>query len=120
MQQTHQQLIKVNGIRLSVHIAGPESGKPVWLHQIAALAAQGYRVFAPEMRGYGATEAPEAVEAYDLITLCADIQGAMNHFGHQQVAMIGHDWGAPVAWHLAHQFLGKVFVLFPGRPVCHL
>ena len=80
MQQTKQQLIKVNGIQLSVHIAGPESGKPVWLlhgfpecwyswrHQITALAAQGYRVFAPEMRGYGATEAPEAVEAYDLIT----------------------------------------------------
>ena len=134
MQQTHQQLIKVNGIRLSVHIAGPESGKPVWLlhgfpecwyswrHQIAALAAQGYRVFAPEMRGYGATEAPEAVEAYDLITLCADIQGAMNHFGHQQVAMIGHDWGAPVAWHLALLEPARVkavcgmSVPFGGRP----
>ena len=113
MQQTQQQLIKVNGIQLSVHIAGPESGKTVWLlhgfpecwyswrHQITALAAQGYRVFAPEMRGYGATEAPEAVEAYDLITICGDIQGAMNHFGHEQVAMIGHDWGAPIAWHLA-------------------
>ena len=134
MQQTQQQLIKVNGIQLSVHIAGPESGKPVWLlhgfpecwyswrHQITALAAQGYRVFAPEMRGYGATEAPEAVEAYDLITICGDIQGAMNHFGHEQVAMIGHDWGAPIAWHLALLEPARVkavcglSVPFGGRP----
>jgi len=134
MQQTKQQLIKVNGIQLSVHIAGPESGKPVWLlhgfpecwyswrHQITALAAQGYRVFAPEMRGYGATEAPEAVEAYDLITICGDIQGAMNHFGHEQVAMLGHDWGAPIAWHLALLEPARVkavcglSVPFGGRP----
>ncbi|WP_341707144.1 alpha/beta hydrolase [Halopseudomonas sp.] len=134
MQQSQQQLIKVNGIQLSVHIAGPENGKPVWLlhgfpecwyswrHQIAALAAQGYRVFAPEMRGYGATEAPEAVEAYDLLTLCADIQAAMNHYGQEQVAMIGHDWGAPVAWHLALLEPARIkavcgmSVPFGGRP----
>ncbi len=134
MQQSEQQLIKVNGIDLSVHVAGPASGRPVWLlhgfpecwyswrHQISALAAQGFRVFAPEMRGYGASSAPEAVEAYDLITLCADIQSAMNHYGHEQVAMIGHDWGAPVAWHLALLEPARVKVVcgmsvpFGGRP----
>ena len=74
------------------------------------------------MRGYGATEAPEAVEAYDLITICGDIQGAMNHFGHEQVAMLGHDWGAPIAWHLALLEPARVkavcglSVPFGGRP----
>ncbi|UJJ31028.1 alpha/beta fold hydrolase [Halopseudomonas maritima] len=134
MRQSEQQLINVNGIDLSVHVAGPASGRPVWLlhgfpecwyswrHQISALAAQGFRVFAPEMRGYGASSAPEAVEAYDLITLCADIQSAMNHYGHEQVAMIGHDWGAPVAWHLALLEPARVKVVcgmsvpFGGRP----
>lgn len=113
MSETQQQKVKVNGIELNVHIAGPESGPPVWLlhgfpecwhswrEQIPALVAQGYRVFVPEMRGYGQSSAPPEVADYDLLTLCADIQGAMDLFGHRRVVMIGHDWGAVVAWHLA-------------------
>jgi pimeloyl-ACP methyl ester carboxylesterase len=113
MSETQQQKVKVNGIELNVHIAGPESGPPVWLlhgfpecwhswrEQIPALVAQGYRVFVPEMRGYGQSSAPPEVADYDLLTLCADIQGAMDLFGHCRVVMIGHDWGAVVAWHLA-------------------
>ncbi|WP_432711410.1 alpha/beta fold hydrolase [Pseudomonas marginalis] len=108
-----EQLICVNGIELSVHIAGPEDGRPIWLlhgfpecwhswrEQIPALAAAGYRVFAPEMRGYGQSGSPAEVADYDLLTLCGDIQQAMDHFGHAQVVMVGHDWGAVVAWHLA-------------------
>lgn len=108
-----QHMIPVNGIELSVHIAGPENGEPIWLlhgfpecwhswrAQIPALAAAGYRVFAPEMRGYGQSSAPAAIEDYDLLTLCGDIQQAMDHFGQTQVVMVGHDWGAVVAWHLA-------------------
>lgn len=53
------------------------------------------------MRGYGQSSAPAEVADYDLLTLCADIQQAMAHFGHTQVVMVGHDWGAVVAWHLA-------------------
>lgn len=108
-----QQLIHVNGIELSVHIAGPEHGSPIWLlhgfpecwhswrEQIPALAAAGYRVFAPQMRGYGQSSSPAEVADYDLLTLCGDIQQAMDYFGHAQVVMVGHDWGAVVAWHLA-------------------
>ena len=108
-----QQLIPVNGITLSVHIGGPEHGQPVWLlhgfpecwhswrFQIPALVAAGYRVFVPEMRGYGQSSAPAEVADYDLLSLCADIQQAMDYFGHTEVVMVGHDWGAVVAWHLA-------------------
>lgn len=108
-----QLLISVNGIELSVYSAGPEQGAPIWLlhgfpecwhswrEQIPALVAAGYRVFAPQMRGYGGSSSPAEIADYDLLTLCGDIQQAMNHFGHTQVVMVGHDWGAVVAWHLA-------------------
>ncbi|WP_395607514.1 alpha/beta fold hydrolase [Pseudomonas sp. B22129] len=108
-----EQTITVNGIALCVHIAGPEHGQPIWLlhgfpecwhswrEQMPALVAAGYRVYAPEMRGYGQSGSPEGVADYDVLTLCADIQQAMDHFGQKQVVMVGHDWGAVVAWHLA-------------------
>ncbi len=113
MSDIQHNRIQVNGIELSVYSAGPEQGRPIWLlhgfpecwhswrAQIPALAAAGYRVFVPEMRGYGASSSPAEIADYDLLTLCADIQQAMDHFGHEQVAMVGHDWGAVVAWHLA-------------------
>lgn len=113
MNDIQHNRIKVNGIELSVYSAGPEQGRPIWLlhgfpecwhswrEQIPALAAAGYRVFAPEMRGYGESSAPAEIADYELLTLCADIRQAMDHFGHEQVAMAGHDWGAVVAWHLA-------------------
>lgn len=113
MSEIQQHKVKVNGIELNVHIAGPENGPPVWLlhgfpecwyswrEQIPALVALGYRVFVPQMRGYGQSSAPPEVADYELLTLCADIQGAMDLFGHRQVVMVGHDWGAVVAWHLA-------------------
>ncbi|WP_339532174.1 alpha/beta hydrolase [Pseudomonas mucidolens] len=113
MYTPEQQTIQVNGIQLSLHITGPESGPPVWLlhgfpecwhswrEQIPALVAAGYRVFAPQMRGYGRSSAPAGIADYDLLTLCADIQAGMDFFGHRQVSMVGHDWGAVVAWHLA-------------------
>ncbi|WDU65056.1 alpha/beta hydrolase [Pseudomonas poae] len=113
MNAIEQYRIQVNGIDLSVHVAGPEQGPPIWLlhgfpecwhswrEQIPALVGAGYRVFAPQMRGYGQSSAPAEVADYDLLTLCADIQQAMAHFGHTQVVMVGHDWGAVVAWHLA-------------------
>ena len=134
MFQPDHQLLDVNGIRLSLYTAGPADGLPIWLlhgfpecwhswrHQIQALAAAGYRVHVPEMRGYGYSSAPKDPAAYDLITICADIQAAMDALGHQQVAMIGHDWGAPVAWHLALLEPQRIKVVcalsvpFGGRP----
>lgn len=128
------QLLDVNAIQLSLYAAGPADGRPVWLlhgfpecwyawqPQIEALAAAGYRVLAPEMRGYGQSSAPREAEAYDLLTLCGDIQAAMDALGQHEVAVIGHDWGAPVAWHLALlepervRALGALSVPFGGRP----
>lgn len=134
MLHSTQQFLQVNGIELSVHIAGPEHGQPVWLlhgfpecwyswrHQMVALADAGYRVFAPEMRGYGRSSAPEAIEAYDILTLCGDIQAAMDLLGQTRVAMVGHDWGAILAWHIALLEPERVHVVcgmsvpYGGRP----
>lgn len=134
MLDSKQHMLNVNDIHLSVHVAGPADGQPVWLlhgfpecwyswrHQMEALAQAGYRAFAPEMRGYGASGAPMTVEAYDILTICGDIQAAMTHFGHQQVAMVGHDWGANIAWYLALlepervKVVSGMSVPFGGRP----
>ena len=69
-----------------------------WRHQIAALAAAGYRAVAPDMRGYGGSEAPEAVEAYDMVELAADVVALMDALGEERAVLVGHDWGAVVAW----------------------
>lgn len=109
---THQ-FLDVNGITLSLYSAGPDSGRPVWLlhgfpecwhswrQQVMPLAQAGYRVLIPQMRGYGQSSAPCDPAAYDLITICGDIQAAMDRLGQADACVVGHDWGAPVAWHLA-------------------
>jgi len=134
MNALQHQCLEVNGITLSLHSAGPATGRPVWLlhgfpecwhswrQQIGPLAAAGYRVLVPEMRGYGQSSAPREAAAYDLITLCGDIQAAMDALGQDQACVVGHDWGAPVAWHLALLEPGRVqavvgmAVPFAGRP----
>lgn len=134
MPQIDHQMLQLEEITLSLYSAGPPTGIPVWLlhgfpecwyswrHQISALAEAGYRVHAPEMRGYGQTSAPEAAAAYDLVTLCGDIRQAMDALGHKRVIMVGHDWGAPVAWHLALlepdrvALVSGMSVPFGGRP----
>jgi len=134
MSAIQQRTLSVNGIHLSVHSAGPAQGQPIWLlHgfpecwyswrlQIAPLVAAGYQVWLPEMRGYGASSAPQATDAYDLLTLGADIQAAMDVLGHRKACVVGHDWGAPVAWHLGLLEPDRVkavvamSVPFAGRP----
>lgn len=126
--------LDLNGISLSLYCAGPELGPAVWLlhgfpecwhswrNQVAPLVAAGYRVFMPEMRGYGRSVGPAEVAAYDVLTLGADIRAGMDHFGHHQVAVVGHDWGAIVAWYLALteteriKALATLSVPFAGRP----
>lgn len=134
MDQLEHQILQVNGIDLSLYCAGPEGGLPVWLlhgfpecwhswrQQIAPLAAAGYRVLIPEMRGYGQSSAPRDPAAYDVLTICGDIQAAMDQLDQQQVCVVGHDWGAPIAWHLALlepqrvQAVVGMAVPFGGRP----
>jgi pimeloyl-ACP methyl ester carboxylesterase len=69
-----------------------------WRHQFEALAEAGFRVIAPDQRGYGQSDAPAAVEAYTLCHLAGDIVGLVYALGEEQAVIAGHDWGAAVAW----------------------
>ena len=72
-----------------------------WRHQVRAFAARGYRVIAPDMRGYGGSSRPTEVAGYDVLSLGQDLVGLLNAYGQEQAVFIGHDWGASVVWHLA-------------------
>jgi pimeloyl-ACP methyl ester carboxylesterase len=72
-----------------------------WRHQIGALSAAGYRVLAPDLRGYGQSPAPAPIEAYDIVELCGDVAHLLDERGLERAAIVGHDWGATVAWHFA-------------------
>jgi pimeloyl-ACP methyl ester carboxylesterase len=72
-----------------------------WRHQIPVLVDAGYRVLAPDMRGFGASSAPAEVDAYNVLALCADMCGLLDAAGEQSAIFVGHDWGANVAWWLA-------------------
>jgi pimeloyl-ACP methyl ester carboxylesterase len=99
--------VESNGIRMRIARMGegpavllahgwPESWYS-WRHQLKALADAGYQAIAPDMRGYGGTDAPAAVEAYDVDTVAADMVGILDALGIDKAVMIGHDWGAAVA-----------------------
>jgi microsomal epoxide hydrolase len=95
-------------LTLSVHEAG--SGPAVvlchgfpelaysWRHQLAALADAGFRAIAPDQRGYGGSDAPEPVEAYDLEQLCGDLVALLDALEIERAVFAGHDWGGFVAW----------------------
>lgn len=107
------QFIEVNGVKLHVVTDGPESGTPVillhgfpefhygWRGQIPALAEAGFRVIAPDQRGYNLSDKPKGVSAYNVDTLAKDVVGLFDHFGIQKARLVGHDWGAVVAWTVA-------------------
>jgi pimeloyl-ACP methyl ester carboxylesterase len=102
------QTLAVNGIQMRIAEQGsgplvlfchgwPESWYS-WRHQMAALAAAGYRAVAPDMRGYGSTEAPASMEQYTMLHLVGDMVELVKALGETQAVIVGHDWGAPVAW----------------------
>lgn len=72
-----------------------------WRHQIAAIADAGFHVVAPDMRGYGRTSAPDDISAYSIFDTVGDMAALMTALGETQATIVGHDWGAPVAWHAA-------------------
>lgn len=72
-----------------------------WRHQMAPLAAAGYRVVAPDMRGYGGSSAPPAIDAYAITDLVGDMVALVAALGEARAAIVGHDWGAMVAWSCA-------------------
>jgi pimeloyl-ACP methyl ester carboxylesterase len=113
---THR-TIETNGI--NTHIAEAGEGPLVlllhgfpelwysWRHQLPALAAAGYHAVAPDVRGYGQTDAPAAVESYNMLNHTADAVGVLGALGEKTAVVVGHDWGAPIAWHCA--------LLYPDR-----
>jgi pimeloyl-ACP methyl ester carboxylesterase len=122
-QFTHEQVAS-NGIELHVASAGPADGPPVvllhgfpelwysWRHQLAGLSAAGYRVFAPDLRGYGGSSRPTEVDQYGADNLTADLTGLLDHYGYEQAAFVGHDWGALVLWELGRLHPDRVSSLF--------
>jgi pimeloyl-ACP methyl ester carboxylesterase len=72
-----------------------------WRHQIPALSAAGFHAVAVDMRGYGQSDRPEAIDQYTLLHLVGDMVGLLDALGVEQAVIAGHDWGAPVAWHAA-------------------
>ena len=107
---THR-IVATNGI--CMHIAEQGTGPTVllchgfpecwysWRHQLSALAQAGFHAVAPDMRGYGQTEAPQEIERYTLLHMVGDMIGLLDTLGIAQGVIVGHDWGAPVAWHAA-------------------
>jgi len=87
-----------------------------WRHQIPAIAAAGFRVAAPDMRGFGKTSAPAEVDAYSIFDHVGDMVALVEALGEKQAVIIGHDWGAPVAWHAA-LFRPDIFTAVAGLSV---
>lgn len=87
-----------------------------WRHQIPAIAAAGFRVAAPDMRGFGKTSAPADIGAYSIFHTVGDMVALVEALGEQQAVIIGHDWGAPVAWHAA-LFRPDIFTAVAGLSV---
>jgi len=81
---------------LLVH--GWPEGWYCWRHQLLALAAAGYRAVAPDMRGYGGSDAPAGAEHYNVVTLTNDLTGLLDALGEPRAVLVGHDWGAIIAW----------------------
>ena len=112
---------QVGGVRLHYAIAGEGDelvillhGFPEcwysWRHQLPALSER-YTVVAPDLRGYNLSDKPSGRGSYHLDELADDVIGLINHFGRSKAAVIGHDWGGAIAWHIGFnhpQFLSKL------------
>jgi len=117
MPEITHRTVESNGIKL--HIAEAGQGPPVvlvhgfpelwysWRHQLPALAEAGYHAIAPDVRGYGGSDAPQPIEAYSMRHMTADVAGLLDALGERSAVVVGHDWGAPIAWHCA--------LLYPER-----
>jgi pimeloyl-ACP methyl ester carboxylesterase len=115
------QFAETNGIRMGYYEAGPKTDTPPvvlchgwpeiafsWRHQIKALSEAGIRVIAPDQRGYGATDRPEAIEDYDMEHLTGDLVGLLDHLKIDKAIFVGHDWGGFVVWQMALRHSDRV------------
>src|SRR5258708_380156 len=129
-QAVSHRFIETNGLKM--HIAEQGTGPLVllchgfpefwysWHYQISALAAAGYHVVAPDQRGYGLTDQPDAVETYTLLHLVGDMVGLLDALSEEQAVIVGHDWGANVAWNAAlmrpDRFAAVIVLSIPYAP----
>ena len=119
-------MVDLSGVRftrrvcgeVTLHVAevGPEDGPLVillhgfpefwfgWRHQIGALAAAGYHVVAPDQRGYNLSDKPKGIARYDIDILAADVIALAAHYTSEPFFLVGHDWGAVVAWWVATRY----------------
>lgn len=131
MENLSFQFLESNGINLHIAVAGPEDGPLVvllhgfpefwfgWKNQIQPLAEKGYRVVAPDQRGYNLSDKPEGIDNYTVDHLRDDVIGIIEHFKKESAIVIGHDWGGAVAWHLAAthpEYVDKLIVLNIPHP----
>jgi pimeloyl-ACP methyl ester carboxylesterase len=129
MSSVMERTLRANGLSFNVAVAG--SGPPVlllhgfpdswrlWRHQFLALAGAGHRVIAPDLRGFGKTDRPTQVVDYKLRMLVADVLGLLDAAGVEQAAVVGHDWGAALAWALARfvpDRVTRLVVVSVGHP----
>src|SRR5262245_37387105 len=130
MTQIQRRTVETNGIRMHIAEQGPGPldvlchGCPgswyPWRHQLPALAAAGFHTVAPDMRGYGQTDGPDAIDEYTLLHLVGEMVGLLDALGVESAVIAGHDWGAPVAWHAAllrpDRFRAVIGLSVPFRP----
>ena len=121
--------VEVDGVGTEYEVTGqgrpvvllhgfPDSGR-LWRHQIPALAGAGFQVVVPDLRGYGRSDKPQAVEAYSMGFLASDVLAILAELGIARAHVVGHDWGAALAWGLASLAPGRVdhlAVLSVGHP----
>ncbi len=128
----NRRTVTVNGQQLNVIVegAGPDvllvHGFPddhtVWRHQIPALVAAGYRVIAPDTRGCGDSAIPLSTSDFKIEKLVADLVGLLDALGIRKVRLVGHDWGAVQAWHLAlwhPERVERYMALSVGHPLAY-
>jgi pimeloyl-ACP methyl ester carboxylesterase len=122
--------VDVNGVGIEYQVTGqgrpvvllhgfPDSGR-LWRYQVPALDGAGFQVIVPDLRGYGRSDKPEAVEAYSLTRLAGDVTAILADMEIGKAHIVGHDWGAALAWVLASLAPARVdhlVVLSVGNPV---
>jgi epoxide hydrolase A/B len=124
MAEVAHEQVPANGIELHVAVAGPADGRPVvlchgfpelwysWRHQLGALGDAGYRVLAPDLRGYGGSSHPRAVADYGSDKLTGDLCGLLDHYDYDTAVFSGHDWGSAVVWELGRLHPDRVAAIY--------
>lgn len=124
-------IVDSGGVPINVEVSGPDGGDPVllihgfpdsgrlWSKQVGPLSEAGYRVIVPDLRGYGNSGKPDHVDAYNLMFLAADMGAVLDELGVEKANVVGHDWGAAIAWglgSLAPDRVEKLVALSVGHP----